>query len=98
VPSWDEFHGMLPLVFAGSAIVAGAGCLALAPLAESAPARKMAITGAALELAAIRRVEAAVGRPLTSRRSFYRARAGLRAATSEWPSPIRSTDLSGQDI
>ncbi|RBY84499.1 NrfD/PsrC family molybdoenzyme membrane anchor subunit [Blastococcus sp. TF02A-30] len=58
VPSWHEFHTKLPFVFGGSAMAAGGGiCMALAPLDESEPARKMAIIGAGIELAAIRGVE-----------------------------------------
>ena len=59
VPSWHAFHTELPYVFAGSAMAAGGGItMALTPLDESAPARKMAIIGAGIELAAVRRVEA----------------------------------------
>ncbi|MGY1815385.1 NrfD/PsrC family molybdoenzyme membrane anchor subunit [Blastococcus sp. SYSU D00820] len=58
VPSWHAFHTRLPFVFGGSAMAAGGGiCLALTPLSESEPARKMAIIGAGIELAAIRGVE-----------------------------------------
>jgi hypothetical protein len=58
VPSWHEFHTRLPFVFGGSAMAAGGGiCLALTPLSESEPARKMAIIGAGIELAAIRGIE-----------------------------------------
>ena len=55
VPSWHEFHGKLPFVFGGSAMAAGGGiCMAFTPLGEAEPARKMAIVGAGIELAAIR--------------------------------------------
>src|SRR4051812_1151449 len=58
VPSWHAFHERLPFVFAGSAMAAGGGiCMALTPLDESAPARKTAIIGAGIELAAIRGME-----------------------------------------
>src|SRR5215218_1068091 len=58
VPSWHEYRQKLPFVFAGSAMAAGGGiCMALAPLAESEPARRMAIAGAAIELSVIRQVE-----------------------------------------
>ncbi|MFL5978732.1 MAG: NrfD/PsrC family molybdoenzyme membrane anchor subunit [Gaiellaceae bacterium] len=58
VPSWHEFHGRLPFVFGASAMAAGGGiCMALTPLSESEPARKMAIIGAGIELAAIRGIE-----------------------------------------
>src|SRR5215212_246339 len=58
VPSWHAFHERLPFVFAGSALAAGGGmCMALTPLEESSPARKTAIIGAGIELAAIRGME-----------------------------------------
>ncbi|HEY4603179.1 MAG TPA: NrfD/PsrC family molybdoenzyme membrane anchor subunit [Blastococcus sp.] len=58
VPSWHEAHEQLPFVFAGSAMAAGGGItMALAPVAETGPSRKMAVTGAAIELAAMHRVE-----------------------------------------
>src|SRR4051812_25333467 len=58
VPSWHEYRQKLPVVFAGSAMAAGGGiCMALAPLAESEPARRMAIAGAAIELAVVHQVE-----------------------------------------
>ncbi|MBB3086872.1 NrfD/PsrC family molybdoenzyme membrane anchor subunit [Geodermatophilus sabuli] len=58
VPSWHAFHTKLPFVFGGSAMAAGGGiCMALTPLSESAPARKMAIIGAGIELVAVHGVE-----------------------------------------
>src|SRR4051794_15962230 len=58
VPSWHEFHGRLPFVFGASAMAAGGGiCMALPPRSASEPARKMAIIGAGIELAAIRGIE-----------------------------------------
>ena len=58
VPSWNAFHGQLPFVFSGSALAAGGGiCMALTPLSESEPARKMAIAGAVIELAVVHQVE-----------------------------------------
>lgn len=52
VPTWHDAHGTLPFVFAGSAAASAGGvAAALAPLAESGPARRMAIGGAALETA-----------------------------------------------
>jgi hypothetical protein len=53
VPAWHEGHRELPFVFVGSAASAGAGfALIAAPHAESGPARRMAIAGAAGELVA----------------------------------------------
>lgn len=52
VPSWHEGHKEMPFVFAGSASSAAGGlALVLAPTAENGPARRMAVGGAALELA-----------------------------------------------
>ncbi|MFR9729775.1 NrfD/PsrC family molybdoenzyme membrane anchor subunit [Saccharopolyspora sp. MS10] len=53
VPGWHEVHRGLPFLFAGSA-VSSAGGLALlcVPTAEAGPARRMAVAGSALELAA----------------------------------------------
>ncbi|RBY77696.1 nitrite reductase [Geodermatophilus sp. TF02-6] len=74
VPSWHAFHGKMPFVFGGSAMAAGGGlCLAFTPLAESAPAHKMAIIGAGIELAALRGIErndSIVAEP------YHRGRAG----------------------
>ena len=58
VPSWHAAHKELPFVFGASGMAAGGGlCMALTPLDEAAPARKMGIIGAGIELAALRRVE-----------------------------------------
>ncbi|RZU32017.1 NrfD/PsrC family molybdoenzyme membrane anchor subunit [Blastococcus saxobsidens] len=58
VPSWHEAHRELPVVFAGSAMAAGGGITtALTPLDEAGPARRVAAMGAAIELAAMHRVE-----------------------------------------
>lgn len=58
VPSWHEAYPELPFVFAGSALATAAGVgLIGAPRAETAPARRLAAAGAAIELAAARRIE-----------------------------------------
>jgi hypothetical protein len=58
VPSWNHFHKKLPFVFAGSALAAGGGiCMIFTPVDEAGPARKMAVTGAAVELAVVHQVE-----------------------------------------
>ena len=58
VPSWHEPHRQLPFVFAGSAMAAGGGLtMVFTPVAEAGPSRKMAVAGAAIELAAMHRVE-----------------------------------------
>jgi len=61
-PSWHEAYPELPFVFAGSALAAGAGmALVAAPLAETGPARRVAVAGAALELYGSHRVENELG-------------------------------------
>jgi hypothetical protein len=57
VPSWHEGYREMPYVFAGSAASAagGLGLLATAPGA-AAPARKLAVLGAGVELVAKRRL------------------------------------------
>ncbi len=80
VPSWHEFHTELPFVFGGSAMAAGGGiCMAFTPVGEAAPARKMAIMGAGVELAAIRRIE---GSDRIEAEPFHEGRPGtfMRAA------------------
>ena len=62
VPAWHEAHPYLPFVFSGSALASGGGAgLLLAPVAESAPARRMAVAGAAVELAATGMLEHRLG-------------------------------------
>lgn len=61
-PTWHEAYRELPFVFAGSAASAAAGLgMIAAPTAEAAPARHMALWGAALDLAADLRREACLG-------------------------------------
>ena len=55
VPAWHETHRELPFTFVGSAAAAAGGLgMIAAPVAEAGPARRAAIGGAALELAADR--------------------------------------------
>ncbi|MEW5812479.1 MAG: NrfD/PsrC family molybdoenzyme membrane anchor subunit [Actinomycetota bacterium] len=62
VPAWREAHPYLPFVFTGSAAASGAGLgMLAAPVSESAPARRMAVAGAALEVAASRTMERRLG-------------------------------------
>jgi len=62
VPSWHEAWPEMPFVFAGSALSGSAGLgLALAPCAENAPVRRLAVLGSALELAASQRIEHRLG-------------------------------------
>jgi formate-dependent nitrite reductase membrane component NrfD len=62
VPAWQEAHPYLPFVFAGSAATSGGGWgMLLAPMSESGPARRMAVAGAGLEVAASRVMERRLG-------------------------------------
>ncbi|MGY1631577.1 NrfD/PsrC family molybdoenzyme membrane anchor subunit [Geodermatophilus sp. SYSU D01186] len=58
VPSWHAAHTQLPYLFGASGMAAGGGlAMALSPVAEAGPARKMAVAGAAIELAVTHGVE-----------------------------------------
>ena len=62
VPSWHEAYRHLPFVFAGGALASGAAVgLVAAPPAESGPARRLAVAGGALEVAAMRRLGSRLG-------------------------------------
>jgi formate-dependent nitrite reductase membrane component NrfD len=60
-PAWKEAGGTITAAFAAGALASGAGVGLLAPLDESAPARRMAIGAALGELIAVRRMEGAAG-------------------------------------
>ncbi|MFI7576980.1 NrfD/PsrC family molybdoenzyme membrane anchor subunit [Micromonospora sp. NPDC049497] len=62
VPSWHEAYPELPVIFAGSALASGGAVgLIAAPCGQAGPARRMAVAGAALELAGSHRVETRLG-------------------------------------
>jgi formate-dependent nitrite reductase membrane component NrfD len=62
VPSWHEAHEELPFVFTASAAASAGGLgMIVSPVAEAAPARRLATFGAVVELAASRRLEARLG-------------------------------------
>jgi DMSO reductase anchor subunit len=62
VPTWHEAYPELPFLFAGSALAASSGVgLIGAPAAETAPVRRLAVVGAALDLAASRLMESRMG-------------------------------------
>jgi hypothetical protein len=62
VPVWHEAGRELPFVFAGSAAAsAGAAALLLTPPADAGPARRLAMTGAVLELGAAQAMERRLG-------------------------------------
>jgi hypothetical protein len=86
VPSWHEAYPQLPFVFAGSALASASGVgLLAAPLVESGPARRIAVAGTLMEVAASRRIEATLGlvsEPYTQGRAgrLLRAARGLSVA------------------
>ncbi len=62
VPAWHEAHRELPFVFAGSSMAAaGAAAAALTPARHAAPARRLAMAGAAVELASVQAMEHRLG-------------------------------------
>jgi hypothetical protein len=62
VPVWHEARRELPFVFAGSAAAsAGAAAAVATPPAQAGPARRLAIAGALLELAATKAMETRLG-------------------------------------
>ncbi len=96
VPSWHAPYDELPFVFAGSAMAAGGGItMALTPVDESGPSRKVALTGVALELAAIHRVEN--GHGIVSE-PYHEGKAGrlLRAAKAATIGGAGITALAGR--
>jgi hypothetical protein len=57
VPAWHDAHRELPFVFAGSAAAAAGGlAMVFTPVAEAAPARRMVLAGAAMEILAAERL------------------------------------------
>jgi Polysulphide reductase, NrfD len=61
-PAWHESHPYLPFVFAGSALASGAGAtLVTSPTAEVGPSRRLAVLGAAAELAGSHLLEHRLG-------------------------------------
>jgi formate-dependent nitrite reductase membrane component NrfD len=96
VPSWHAPYDELPFVFAGSAMAAGGGItMALTPVDEAGPSRKVALTGVAVELASIHRVEN--GHGIVSE-PYHIGKAGklLRAAKAATLSGAGITALAGR--
>jgi len=85
VPSWHAAYPELPFVFTGSALASGAGVgLIAAPPDETGPARRMAVAGAAIELAGSQSIEhrlGLLGEPYRNGRAGRLLRAG-RALTA----------------
>jgi formate-dependent nitrite reductase membrane component NrfD len=81
VPAWHESRKQLPFVFVGSAASAAGGLgLLTAPCAETGPARRAAVGGAALELAASNAMEHAAG---LAGETFHEGKAGLLLRTAK---------------
>jgi formate-dependent nitrite reductase membrane component NrfD len=81
VPAWHEAYRHLPLLFAGSSLASGGAIGMIAtPRVEAGPARRMALLGAALELAAAGALERGVGlreRPELISEPYRSGRAGV---------------------
>ena len=61
-PAWHDAHRELPFVFVGSAAAASGGLgMLLAPVAETGPARRLAVAGALAELVVEHRMERSMG-------------------------------------
>ena len=61
-PAWHDAHRELPFVFVGSAAAASGGLgMVCAPLDQAGPARRLAVAGAAVELAVEHRMEQSMG-------------------------------------
>jgi len=62
VPAWHEAHPELPFIFTGSAAASAGGLgMLVAPPAQAGPARRLAMYGAVVEIAASRRLEGRLG-------------------------------------
>jgi formate-dependent nitrite reductase membrane component NrfD len=62
VPAWHESHPELPFIFTASAAASAGGLgMIVAPVQEASPARRFAMFGAVVELAASRRLESRLG-------------------------------------
>ncbi|GAA3733733.1 NrfD/PsrC family molybdoenzyme membrane anchor subunit [Salinactinospora qingdaonensis] len=82
VPAWHDGYREMPFVFVGSGAAAAAGMgMIAAPVRQAAPARRAAVLGAGLEVAAAERMRARMG---MLAEPYERGRGGrlLRAATA----------------
>jgi formate-dependent nitrite reductase membrane component NrfD len=62
IPAWHDAHRELPFLFAASAAVSAAGiALALTPVADAGPARRLAMMGATAEVGTFRIMERRLG-------------------------------------
>jgi formate-dependent nitrite reductase membrane component NrfD len=95
-PAWHEGHREMPFVFVGSAASAAAGLGLLgAPLAENAPAQRLAVIGALTEITAVRLLERRVGIVADA---YHRGRAGalMRAAETLTLAGLAGATLTGR--
>ncbi len=79
-PAWHVGHRELPFVFVGSAASAAAGLgMLAAPVAQNAPALRLALLGATTEMAAVRLLERRIGMVAEN---YHQGKAGklMRAA------------------
>lgn len=80
-PGWHEAYRELPFVFAGSAASAAGGLAMLAVTrSEASPARRMALAGAVMELAAAWRMESSMGMVAET---LHQGRAGTMVRASK---------------
>jgi Polysulphide reductase, NrfD len=84
VPAWHDGYPEMPFVFVGSGAMAAGGLgLLAAPPGETAPARNLALLGAAMETAAFERMEHRIGmvaEPYSEGRGGKYVRAGKALA------------------
>jgi len=80
-PAWHESHPYLPFVFGGSALASGAGAtLVTTPLGQTGPARRLAVVGAAAELAGSHVLEHGLGLASEAYREEQQPKRLMRAA------------------
>jgi len=81
-PAWHASHPYLPFVFAGSALASGSGAtLVSTPLNQSGPARRLAVIGAAAELAGSHVLEHRLG---IASEAFHEPEPGRLMTAARW--------------
>jgi formate-dependent nitrite reductase membrane component NrfD len=105
VPSWHDGYREMPFVFTGSGAMAAGGLgllgtsvLGAAALDEMAPARNLALLGAALETAALERMQRRIGlsaEPYSKGRAGKYVRAGKILAAAGSAGTLLGTALLG---
>lgn len=80
-PTWHEAHRELPFVFVGSAAAASGGMgMVCSPTDQAGPARRLAVGGAVLDLAASRVMESSMG---VTAEPLHQGRAGRLVRASQ---------------